>query len=143
MSGHNSYSDEKIAAILRSVKHIALVGASPKPERPSFRVMQFLLSKGYDVVPVNPGMEGKKIHGRQVFARLAEVEGPIDMVDVFRASEYLPGVVDEVLQLDPRPKVIWTQLGVRDDAAAAKAEAEGLDVIMDRCPAIEYPRLIG
>ncbi|TCS08393.1 hypothetical protein EV281_101252 [Rhizobium sp. BK418] len=104
--------------------------------------MSYLLSRGYKVIPVNPGQAGKQIHGQTVYARLADIPEPIDMVDVFRASEYL-GDVDEALALEPRPQVVWAQLGVRDDAAAAKAEAGGIKVVMNHCPAIEYPRLLG
>ncbi|WP_174801188.1 CoA-binding protein [Martelella limonii] len=135
--------DSTIVDVLKSVKRIALVGASPKPERPSYRVMGFLLSKGYDVVPVNPGLAGKSIHGQAVCGSLAEIDGPIDMVDIFRASSFVGGVVDEALALSPLPRVIWMQLDIRDDEAAARAKEKGLTVIMDRCPAIEYPRLIG
>lgn len=135
--------DSTIIAVLRAVKRIALVGASPKAERPSNRVMAFLMSKGYEVIPVNPGLAGKTIHGQTVYGRLADIPQGIDMVDIFRASEFAGGVVDEALALDPLPRVIWMQLEIRDDAAAKRAEDKGLTVIMDRCPAIEYPRLIG
>lgn len=134
--------DAQIRDILNFVDTIALVGASPKPERPSNGVMAFLLSKGYRVFPVNPGLEGKVIHGQKVFARLSDIPEPIDMIDIFRASEHVGGVVDEALQLEPLPKVIWMQLGIRNDAAAAQAMEEGLKVVMNRCPAIEYPRLM-
>ncbi|KQY19558.1 CoA-binding protein [Rhizobium sp. Root482] len=140
---HDAYPDFYLTDILRSTKTIALVGASPNTERPSHRVMAFLLRKGYKVFPVNPGQAGKQIHGQTVYARLADIPEPIDMVDVFRASEAVPALVDEILALETRPKFIWTQLAVRDDQAAKKAEEEGLKVVMDRCPAIEYPRLIG
>lgn len=140
---HDSYTDYYLADILRQARVIALVGASPNPERPSNRVMAFLLRKGYRVIPVNPGQAGKEIHGQAVYARLADVPEPIDMVDVFRAAAALPGLVEEVLALEPLPKAIWGQLSVRDDAAARRAEAAGIKVVMDRCPAIEYPRLVG
>lgn len=140
---HDSYTDYYLADILRDTRVIALVGASPNPERPSNRVMAFLLRKGYRVLPVNPGQAGKEIHGQLVHARLADISEPIDMVDVFRAASALPALVDEVLSLNPLPKVIWGQLSVRDDRAAERAEAAGMKVVMDRCPAIEYPRLIG
>lgn len=140
---HDSYTDYYLADILRDTRVIALVGASPNPERPSNRVMAFLLRKGYRVIPVNPGQAGKEIHGQLVHARLADISEPIDMVDVFRAASALPALVDEVLSLNPLPKVIWGQLSVRDDRAAERAEAAGIKVVMDRCPAIEYPRLIG
>lgn len=119
-----------------------MVGASPNPARPSNGVLRFLLGKGYDVVPINPGHAGKQIHGQTVVASLADIEGPVDMVDVFRAADRLPALVDEILALPNRPKVIWGQLTVRDDEAAKKAEEAGITVIMDRCPAIEYPRLM-
>jgi predicted CoA-binding protein len=138
---HDRYDDDVVADILKDTKTIALVGASPNPDRPSNRVMGFLLQRRYRVFPVNPGQAGKQILGQDVYARLADVPEPVDMVDVFRASEYLDSVVDEALALETPPKVIWAQLGVRDDQAAVKAEAGGIKVIMDRCPAIEYPRL--
>lgn len=139
---HDSYDDSYIADILLSVRTIALVGASPNPARPSNGVMAYLLNRGYRVIPVNPGQAGKEILGQWVYARLADIPEPVDMVDVFRAPVYLRSVVEEVIMLDPRPAVIWAQLGVRDDAAAARAEAAGVRVVMDRCPAIEYPRLV-
>lgn len=138
---HDSYSDAYIGDILRETKVIALVGASPNPDRPSHRVMAFLLRKGYRVIPVNPGQAGKEILGCKVFASLSNIDEPVDMVDVFRAPAALPGIVDDVLAMTPRPKVLWGQLAIRDDAAAEKAEAGGLKVVMDRCPAIEIPRL--
>ncbi|KQS93903.1 MULTISPECIES: CoA-binding protein [unclassified Rhizobium] len=140
---HDVYPDFYISDILRSTKTIALVGASPNAERPSHRVMAFLLRKGYTVFPVNPGQAGKEIQGQTVYATLADIPEPIDMVDVFRAADALPALVDEILAVKPRPKVIWGQLAVRDDKAAEKAEAAGIKVVMDRCPAIEYPRLVG
>lgn len=140
---HEQYEDRYIADVLKSVKTIALVGASANPSRPSHGVMGFLLSKGYHIIPVNPGQAGKSILGQKVFARLSDISEPVDMVDVFRASEHLAEVVDETLVLPHLPKVIWTQLGVKDEAAAARAEEKGIRVIMDRCPAIEYPRLLG
>ena len=140
---HDSYPDQYIADILNETKVIALVGASPNAERPSHRVMAFLLRKGYRVIPVNPGQAGKEILGQPVVARLADIAEPIDMIDVFRAADALPSVVEEALSLSPLPKVIWGQLSVRHDGAAAVAEAAGVKVVMDRCPAIEYPRLIG
>lgn len=140
---HDAYPDYYISDILKSTRTIALVGASPNAERPSHRVMAFLLRKGYTVFPVNPGQAGKEIQGQKVYARLEDIPEPIDMVDVFRAASALPALVDEILALKNRPRVIWGQLAVRDDAASEKAEANGIQVVMDRCPAIEYPRLIG
>ncbi|UGY08302.1 CoA-binding protein [Phyllobacterium pellucidum] len=138
---HNHYSDSFIRRILTSVKTIALIGASPNESRPSNTVMQFLLAKGYKVFPVNPGHKGKQIHGQTVYARLADIPEPFDMVDVFRNSAALPALVDEVLALEQRPRVFWAQVGVRDEGAARKAETAGLTVVMDRCPAIEYALL--
>lgn len=138
---HDRYDDAYLAEILKSTGTIALVGASPKPDRPSYGVMRFLLSRGYKVIPVNPGQAGKEILGQKTVARLADIGEPIDMVDVFRASEYLGEVVDDALALETRPKAIWSQLGVRDDNAAARAEAAGIKVVMNHCPAIEIPRL--
>lgn len=140
---HDRYSDELLSTILRGVKTIALLGASARVDRPSNGVMRFLLSKGYHVIPVNPGLAGKEIHGQRVYAKLADIPEPVDMVDIFRAAQYLPEIVDEVLAMTPAPKVLWGQLSVRDDEAALRAEMVGITVIMDRCPAIEYPRLIG
>jgi predicted CoA-binding protein len=138
---HDRYADSYLADILRSVKTIALLGASQNPSRPSHGVMAYLLAHGYHVIPVNPGQAGKELLGQKVYARLADIPEPIDMVEIFRAPEYLPAIVDELLAVKPLPKVMWSQLGVRDDAAAEKAEAAGVKVVMNRCPAIEYPRL--
>lgn len=140
---HDSYDPDLIRDILKNTRRIAMVGASPNPARPSNGVLRFLLDKGYDVVPINPGHAGKQIHGQTVVASLADVEGHVDMVDVFRAADQLSSTVDEVLAMPNRPKVIWGQLTVRDDDAARKAEDAGITVIMNRCPAIEYPRVIG
>lgn len=139
---HDRYDDTYIADILKTTKTIALLGASPNPDRPSNGVMRFLLSKGYTVIPVNPGQAGKEILGQTVYAKLSDIPQPVDMVDVFRAPEFLTGIVEEATALPQPPKVIWGQLGVRDDDAAAKAEAAGIKVVMNRCPAIEYPRLM-
>ena len=140
---HDNYDRNLILDILKTTKNIAMIGASPNPARPSYGVMRFLLGKGYHVIPINPGHAGKDIQGQKVYASLADIEEDVDMVDVFRAADQLSSVVDEVLAMKKPPKVIWGQLTVRDDAAAAKAEAAGLTVIMDRCPAIEYPRVVG
>lgn len=141
MADHDHYSPEYLKDILGEVKTIALLGASPKPDRPSFGVMRFLLSKGYTVYPVNPGQAGKEILGQAVYATMADIPEAIDMVDVFRAPEYLGEVVSEALALPNCPKVIWGQLSVRDDEAVKPAEEAGIRVVMDRCPAIEIPRL--
>lgn len=141
MADHDHYSADELRASLGDVKTIALLGASPKPDRPSFGVMRFLLSKGYTVYPVNPGQAGKEILGQAVFATMADIPDEIDMIDVFRAPEYLGEVVSEALALTKLPKVIWGQLSVRDDEAVKPAEDAGIRVVMDRCPAIEIPRL--
>jgi uncharacterized protein len=138
---HDHYPDEQIRSVLRAAKTIAMVGASDNPARPSFFVLKYLLERGYRMIPVNPGKAGGSILGQKVYARLQDVPEPIDMVDIFRASEAAGGVVDEALALSPLPKFIWMQLTVRNDAAAARAEAAGLTVIMNRCPKIEYGRL--
>jgi uncharacterized protein len=138
---HDSYPDDRIRSVLKAAKTIAMVGASDNPARPSYFVLKYLLERGYRVIPVNPGKAGGSILGQTVYARLADIPTPIDMVDIFRSSEAAAGVVDEALSLDPPPRFIWMQLTVRNDAAAAKAEAAGLTVIMNRCPKIEYGRL--
>lgn len=140
---HDSYDTTYISGILQSVKTIAVVGASANDVRPSFFVMKYMLDKGYHVIPVNPGQAGRQILGQMTYAKLSDIPVAIDMVDIFRASEAVPGVVDEVLALDPQPKVIWMQLAVRHDAAAVRAETAGISVVMNRCPKIEYARLSG
>lgn len=140
---HDSYDNAYIADILNTTKTIAVVGASANDVRPSFFVTKYLIDKGYTVFPINPGHAGKEILGRMTYARLADVPEPIDMVDIFRATAAVPAIVDEVLALDPLPKVIWMQLTVRHDEAASRAEAAGIKVVMNRCPKIEYGRLSG
>jgi predicted CoA-binding protein len=138
---HDTYTDAYIKTILRDVKTIAMVGASPNTVRPSYFVFKYLIERDYDVIPVNPGQAGKQMLGRTFVASLRDIPVPIDMVDIFRASEHLMPIFDEALTLTPLPKVIWTQLGQRHDAAAARAEAAGIKVVMNRCPKIEYGRL--
>jgi uncharacterized protein len=138
---HDGYDDSYIRGILDAVKTIAMVGVSAKDNRPSYFVFKYLLERGYRVIPVNPGLAGQKLIGQDVYARLADIPEPVDMVDVFRASAHVPKILDEALALDPRPRVVWMQLGVRHDEAARRAEAAGLKVVMDRCPKIEYGRL--
>src|SRR5947208_8514881 len=138
---HDSYSDDYIREILNGVKTIAMVGASPVNVRPSYFAFKYLSDRGYDMIPVNPGHVGKSLIGKPFVASLSDIGRPIDMVDIFRSSQHIMPVVDEALKLDPPPKIIWMQLGARDDAAAAKAEAAGVKVVMNRCQKIEYGRL--
>jgi predicted CoA-binding protein len=138
---HDAYDDDYIRQILNGVKSIAMVGASPVDVRPSYFAFKYLVQRGYDMIPVNPGHVGKSLLGRPFVASLGDIGRPIDMIDIFRSSAHIMPVVDEALQLSPLPKVIWMQLGARDDAAAAKAEAVGIRVVMNRCPKIEYGRL--
>ena len=139
MSWHNP-SDTAITAILRDTRRIALVGASANPARPSANVLRWLLARGYDVTAINPGLSGP-LFGAPVVPRLADLDRPVDMVDVFRNSEAAGAVVDEILALPWRPNVIWMQLGVVNQAAAERAGAAGITVVMDRCPVIEAGRL--
>jgi predicted CoA-binding protein len=138
---HNSYPDSYIRGILNSVKTIAMVGVSPKENRPSYFAFKYLLERNYRMIPVNPGQAGKELLGQTIYARLSDIPEPIDMVDIFRASQHVMPVVEEALTLKPVPRVIWMQLGIRNDEAAALAEAAGLKVVMNRCPKIEYGRL--
>lgn len=139
------YADDHIRQILRSVRTIAMVGASPNWVRPSNFAMKYLQGKGFRVIPINPGVAGQKILGEPVYASLSDIPDRFEMVDVFRSSEAAGPIVDEAVTLAPAKgiKVIWMQLGVRNDAAAHRAEAAGLTVVMNRCPKIEYGRLFG
>ena len=136
---HNDYPDPYLRDILTSLRTIAVVGASPRRERPSHGVMAYLQRRGYRTIPVNPNAAGITINGETCYAWLADVLQPIDMVDVFRRTEMAGGAVDEAIAVGA--KAVWMQLGVRDDEAAGRAEAHGLKVVMNRCPAIEIPRL--
>ena len=136
---HASYPDAYLRDILESVRTIAVVGASPRRERPSHGVMAYLQRRGYRAIPVNPNAAGGTINGERCYASLADVPEPIDMVDVFRRPEAAGGIVDDAIQAGA--KVVWMQLGVRDDVAAVRAEMAGLKVVMNLCPAIEIPRL--
>jgi predicted CoA-binding protein len=142
---HDSYSDDYIADILSSVRTFAFVGASANTSRPSYFAMKYLMGKGYGVIPVNPGLAGQQILGQTVYATLADVPGPVDVVDIFRNSDAALEITRDAIALKDKLglKAVWMQLGVRNDAAAAAAEAAGLTVVMNRCPKIEYGRLSG
>jgi uncharacterized protein len=143
MSERLIYSNTKIRRILDRVKTIAMVGASPTWNRPSQFAMKYLQDKGYRVIPVNARAAGGEILGERVYATLGEVPGPIDMVQIFRNSEAAGPITDEAIAVarEKGIRVVWMQLSVRNDEAAARAEAAGLEVVMDRCPKIEYGRL--
>jgi predicted CoA-binding protein len=141
MKSHDSYSDDALRQVLRSVRTIAMVGASPNWNRPSYFVMKYLQSKGFRVIPVNPRAAGEEILGETVYADLKSVPDKIDMVDIFRNSADAGPITDEAIAIGA--KVVWMQIGVRNDEAAARAEAAGLTVVMNRCPKIEYSRLCG
>jgi hypothetical protein len=138
---HDHYPDSYIRGILNTVKTIAMVGFSPKENRPSYFVFKYLSERGYRVIPVNPGQAGKQVLGQTIYGSLKDILEPVDMVDIFRASAHVPPIVHEAIELRPRPQAIWMQLTVRSDAAAALAEANGMKVVMNRCPKIEYGRL--
>ena len=137
------YADAFIRHILRTCRTFAMVGASTNWNRPSYFAMQYMLQKGMNVIPVNPGAAGQEILGRTVVASLADIHEPVDVVQIFRRSDQVPGVVEAALKLLPLPKVIWMQLGVVNEEAAHMAEAAGLSVVMNRCPKIEHARLSG
>ena len=145
LANHDRYSDDTIADILREARVFAFVGASANTSRPSYFAMKYLLGKGYTIHPVNPGVAGQKILGQTVYATLADVPAPVDVIDIFRASDAALEVTREAIALKDKLglKVLWMQLGVRNDEAAREAEAAGLKVIMNRCPKIEYGRLSG
>jgi len=138
---HDRYDDVDIRGILNTAKTIAVVGVSATASRPSYFVFKYLLERGFRMIPVNPGLAGQNLLGQTVYATLLDIPEPVDMVDIFRASENVLPIVTQALQMQPRPRVIWMQLGVRNDEAAALAEANGLKVVMNRCPKIEYGRL--
>src|SRR6266852_7080152 len=138
---HDRYDDGYIRGILNTVKTIAMVGVSANTSRPSYFAFKYLLERGYRMIPVNPGLAGEDLLGRKAYGKLADIPDPVDMVDIFRSSRHAVGIVEEALALKPRPQVIWMQLGIRNDEAARLAEANGLKVVMNRCPKIEYGRL--
>ena len=136
-------SDALLRGILTRYKRFACVGVSANPVRPSYYVARYLALKGFQVHLINPGLAGQSLFGKPVFAGLSELQQPVDVIDIFRRSEAVPDIVDAALELEPRPSVIWMQIGIRHEEAAAKAAAAGLTVIQDRCPKIEYQRLFG
>ncbi len=138
-----NYSDEFLSKVLKRTKRVAVVGVSFNPVRPSYYVARYLSLKGYKVVPVNPGNVGEEVFGTKVIGSLADIEGEVDMIDIFRRSEHVTPIVEEALATFPNLKTVWMQIGVINEEAAALAEAHGVDVIMDRCPKIEYKRLFG
>ena len=138
---HDSYDDKYILDVLNDAKIVAMVGASANWNRPSFFAMKYMQQKGFRVIPVNPGIAGKEILGETVAASLDEIQEPIDMVDIFRNSEAAGAVTDDAIKAGA--KIVWMQLGVRNDEAAKRAEDAGLRVVMDRCPKIEFARLNG
>ena len=142
---HDAYSDTYIAQLLSSIKSFAIIGASVNPVRPSFIVMKYLLGKGYEVYPVNPGLAGQEVLERSIHARLADIPDPVDCIDIFRNSDAVLEVTREAIALKDllSIKVIWMQLGVRNDEAAREAELAGFQVVMNRCPKIEFGRLSG
>src|SRR5712671_1830407 len=135
------YSDAQLRAILQRVKTIAMVGASSNWNRPSYFVMKYLQGKGYRVIPINPGIAGQSLLGETVYASLRDIPEPVDMVDVFRAAHEAPAIVEDAIAIGA--KVVWMQLGIRNDAAATAAEKAGIEVVMNRCPKIEFGRLGG
>ncbi|SMO59772.1 hypothetical protein SAMN06265173_1079 [Thalassovita litoralis] len=141
MSEH--YSDDFLKTILKRTRRVAVVGVSMNPVRPSNYVARYMGLKGYEVIPVNPGHAGEILYGQTVRATLSEIEGGVDMVDIFRRSDHVPPIVDEALSAFPELQTIWMQIGVENAEAAEKARARGVDVVMNRCPKIEYQRLFG
>jgi predicted CoA-binding protein len=138
---HASYDDKYIRGILNTVKTIAMVGVSANVSRPSYFAFKYLLERRYRMIPVNPGLAGGELLGQKVYGKLADIPDAVDMVDIFRNSQYAPAIVQEALAMKPRPQVIWMQLGIYSEEAAKMAEDAGLKVVMNRCPKIEYGRL--
>lgn len=138
-----TYSDAELTRILRRTKVIAVVGVSMNPVRPSYYVARYLGLKGFTVIPVNPGHAGQMLFGQTIRASLSDIKEPVDMVDIFRRSDAVPPIVDEALECFPDLKTVWMQIGVEHSEAAKKARAKGVDVVMNRCPKIEYQRLFG
>ena len=138
-----TYSDDFLKTVLKRTRRIAVLGVSLNPVRPSYYVARYMALKGFDVIPINPGHVGEEVFGAKVLGSLSDVEGPVDMVDIFRRSEHVGPVVEEALTKFPDLQTIWMQIGVINEESAATAAARGVDVIMDRCPKIEYQRLFG
>jgi uncharacterized protein len=138
---HDGYDDTYIRGILNAVKTIAMVGASANASRPSYFVFKYLMERGYRMIPVNPGLAGAELLGQKAFATLADIDEPVDMVDIFRPAPFALPIVQQALLMKPRPRVVWMQLGIRNEEAARLAEANGIKVVMNRCPKIEYGRL--
>ena len=138
-----TYSDDFLKTVLKRTRRIAVLGVSLNPVRPSYYVARYMALKGFDVIPINPGHVGEEVFGAKVLGSLSDVEGPVDMVDIFRRSEHVGPVVEEALTKFPDLQTIWMQIGVVHDGAAAKAESQGLTVVMNRCPMVEVPRLFG
>ena len=143
MTDHDQYSDAHIRSILQSVKSVAMIGASANKVRPSYFVATYLIAKGYDLFPINPGRAGGEIADVPAYASLADLPGPVDMVDIFRKPDALPAIVNDIMQMPELPKVVWLQLTIRDDDIASALEMAGITVIQNRCPKIEYGRLCG
>ncbi|MDP5217857.1 CoA-binding protein [Ruegeria sp. 2205SS24-7] len=139
----STYDDAYLKDILQRTKVVAVVGVSMNPVRPSYYVARYLGLKGFRVIPVNPGHAGKELFGETVRAGLGDISEPVDMVDIFRRSEAVPPIVDEAIEVFPKLRTIWMQIGVQHAEAAARAQARGIDVIQNRCPKIEYQRLFG
>jgi uncharacterized protein len=138
---HNQYPDSYIRGILNTVKNIAMVGVSANTSRPSYFAFKYLLERNFHMIPVNPTLAGQELLGQRVYAKLADIPEPVDMVDIFRSARHALAIVQEALAMQPRPQMIWMQLGIRNDEAAALAEQNGMKVVMNRCPKIEYGRL--
>jgi len=138
-----TYTDEYLKKILQDTKVIACVGVSMNPVRPSYFVARYLSMKGFTVIPVNPGHAGKMLFGQEIVPDLASIDRHVDMVDIFRRSEFVTPIVEAALEAFPDLKTVWMQIGVENDEAARLAEARGVQVVMDRCPKIEYQRLFG
>ena len=143
MNSHDHYPEHHVRRLLQETRSIAIVGASSNPNRPSFFVVKYMLAKGYHVFPINPGKAGGEIAGARVYGSLSDLPEPVDMVDVFRNVDALPGIASEIIALPTLPKLVWFQLGIRDDAIASVLETAGITVIQNRCPKIEYGRLCG